>query len=67
MGGLDLLDQFLATAGLMRIAGEQAEVSIFQLFAKLLPGSGDLGNECIQCIRIKLGTQLFQGVAKLMR
>ena len=29
MGGLDLFDQFLATARLMRIAGEQAEVSIF--------------------------------------
>ena len=66
MGGLDLFDQFLAAAGLMRIAGKQAEVSIFKLFAKLLPGSGYLGNEGIQCIRIKLRTQLFQGFVKLM-
>ena len=51
-----MFDQFLATAGLVRIAGEQAEVSIFQLFAKLLPCSGYLGNKYIQCIRIKLGT-----------
>ena len=51
-----MFDQFLATARLVRIAGEQAEVSIFQLFAKLLPGSGNIGNECIQSIRIKLGT-----------
>ena len=51
-----MFDQFLTTARLMRIAGEQAEVSIFKLFAKFLPGSGYLGNECIQCIRIKLGT-----------
>ena len=56
MGGLDLFDQFLATTWLVRIAGEQAEVSIFQLFTKFLPGSGYIGNECIQCIRIKLGT-----------
>ena len=56
MGGLDLFDQFLATAGLVRIAGEQAEVSIFQLFAKFLPGSGHLGNESLQSNSIKLGT-----------
>ena len=62
-----MFDQFLVTAGLVRIAGEQAEVSIFQLFAKFLTGSGYLGNESIQSISIKLGTQLFQGFAKLMR
>ena len=56
MCGLDLFDQFLATAGLVRIAGEQAEVSIFQLFAKFLTGSGYFGDERIQCISIKLGT-----------
>ena len=61
-----MFDQFLATARLVRIAGKQAEVSIFQLFAKLLPGSGNLGDECIQCITIKLGTQFFQGFAKWM-
>ena len=61
-----MFDQFLATARLMRIAGEQAEVSIFQLFTKLLPGSGNIRDECIQSIRIKLGTQLFEGFAKLM-
>ena len=51
-----MFDQFLTMAGLVRIAGEQAEVSIFQLFAKLLPGRGYLGNKCIQRISIKLGT-----------
>ena len=55
-GWTDLFDQFLTTAGLVRIAGEQAEVSIFRLFAKLLPGSGYIGNEGLDCIRIKLGT-----------
>ena len=51
-----MFDQFLATAGLVRIAGEQAEVSIYQLLAKFLTGSGDFGDEGIQYIRIKLGT-----------
>ena len=51
-----MFDQILATAGLVRIAGEQAEVSIFKLFAKFLTGSGYFGDEGIQYIRIKLGT-----------
>ena len=51
-----MFDQFLATAGLVRIASEQAEVSIFQLFTEFLTGNGDIGNECIQCFSIKLGT-----------
>ena len=51
-----MFDQFLAAAGLVRIVGEQAEVSIFQLFAKFLTGSGYIGNEGIQSIIIKLGT-----------
>ena len=51
-----MFDQFLATAGLVRIAGKQAEVTIFQLFTEFLAGSGYIGDECIQCIRIKLGT-----------
>ena len=51
-----MFNQFLATIRLVRIAGKQAKVSIFQLFTKFLPGSGNLGNECIQRISIKLGT-----------
>ena len=35
---LNLFAQYFALAGFIGIAGEQAEVAIFQLFAKLLPG-----------------------------
>ena len=57
---LDLFAEDFARAGLVGVAGKQAEVSILQFFAKCGTGLGNFGDEGLEGMLIELFAELVE-------